>query len=739
MEEHTRMVKAFSMKKQGSRCAGKARKKTWKTKEGLKFVNFEKAGEHSREGVERGGLETHVLHISESLFEGLCREVGTSEQVNMRRGVVDIKGTMTNCIRRRNENRMMCSGSRREGFRLKGSDLDGMYWLPDEKVIWDLFQFYSLSKYSEVFVSDSSDSPPGYTLLWLLTPMADTDVIGSLFTMNDRFYISSYLYRKLKCSAIMPNSIVHGPCGSGNVSGVMEYDTAACFACDFWPPSASSWIDRCHSWPSLHIVHDAVKNGCHLVPLRHKLGKHENDEWRISFSSAEQKLVYAMNHYQFLVYGLLKLFLKEVINREQDDDSKLLCSYHMKTAIFWVLQQGIVPYWNPQNLLECFWVSFKLILKWVYEGVCPNFFIPQNNMFLANIHGASQRKLFLQLYTLYKKGFSCLLHSHSIRPYIENVLYNPMLSICTDDNGLMSEANFDVTLFHEMYQYKTPGTPDFYRCMKALYVIEHLVNLPLTKYQVPMLQNFTASILKDTAFILHNMYSTYIYSLNTVRRMKVNKVMYLGDKMSRHMLNLAIKFGWISDMLYIAVYYYKTLRYKEALTIIEMAKIKLAQPHLLYKAHVNTEKYIEAVGGKSFSSKMRKAVVWDILFDNRIHYIDELQIEQESCSENKVIHALRIPPYVVLHMLEFFCCIHVNHESMERTQEAVDNLEVLLHNDLDAYVPEIHRDISWQILGICQQIAGNRQAALFSFQQSLRQFPLHQIQTAAMARIQNLC
>lgn len=40
------------------------------------------------------------------------------------------------------------------------------------------------------------------------------------------------------------------------------------------------------------------------------LGLHENEEWRISFSQAEYKFVCAMNHCQFLTFGLLKLFLK---------------------------------------------------------------------------------------------------------------------------------------------------------------------------------------------------------------------------------------------------------------------------------------------------------------------------------------------------------------------------------------------------------------------------------------------
>ena len=112
-----------------------------------------------------------------------------------------------------------------------------------------------------------------------------------------------------------PSSVEHGPCESGKV-GEVEYDFAMCFHCDFWPPAASSWINRCHSWPAKGVVDYIVRNGCHFVPIGHPLGIHKHVEWRISFSQAEYKLVHSINHCQFLTYGLLKLFLKEVIDKQ---------------------------------------------------------------------------------------------------------------------------------------------------------------------------------------------------------------------------------------------------------------------------------------------------------------------------------------------------------------------------------------------------------------------------------------
>lgn len=88
-------------------------------------------------------------------------------------------------------------------------------------------------------------------------------------------------------------------------------------------------------------------------------------EWRLSFSVAELKIVYSMNHTQFLCYGALKIFLKEVLSSENQES--LICSYYLKTIIFWEIQNnpGSI-FWCPSNLLSCFWMCFKcLCVFWI--------------------------------------------------------------------------------------------------------------------------------------------------------------------------------------------------------------------------------------------------------------------------------------------------------------------------------------------------------------------------------------
>ncbi|XP_062572168.1 uncharacterized protein LOC134234125 [Saccostrea cucullata] len=678
------------------------------------------------DSIRSSQIEIAIQRMSESVFVAMCHKVGTSRLVAMRRDVMDISDTVGNQVSKREKETVMLSGSQGEGFRMEGSDVDMMIWSNDIRVIWDLSQsqYYSPQR-NPLILCDCSDSPPGFTLLYLLSPITERDSQILCVKMNNKHYISSSKFKQITCSQSHLNSTPHGPCAT-RTAGMIEVDHAHCFANDFWPPSASSWIDRCHSWPLSHVVNDIVKHGCHLVAIGHSLGRHEDHEWRISFSLAEQKLVYAMNHCQFLTYGLLKLFLSEIINNGLSDNEKLLCSYHMKTAVFWVIQQKIISHWCPQNLLKCFWVCFKLILKWVYEGVCPNFFIPGNNMFLSKIHGDKQNELFIRLHGLYVEGLSFLLHIPSIRSYIIIFLPIPKLSICTDEQTLNFENEFDRNLYAEIiYDYAIPNSNlDIQGCTTYLHTIEHMISSPLlTQYQFLKLQRLTANVLRGTAFILRM--ETYTNK---------NKLRYRVDKMSCHMLKLAAKFGCITDMMYIAMYYYKTLRYIKALSIIEMIKVKLAQPKVMYIGNIYTEMYTEVIGGQSWSTRMRQAVAIDIILQYDIHYINELIPEQQSARQNHNI-SLYIPPFILLYMLEILCYRHVD---TMRVQTALDDLQTLVHYDQGWFIPTLSRDISWQILGICQQVTGNHQAALYSYQQSLRQKPTNNIQTATRMRIQEM-
>lgn len=651
------------------------------------------------------------LTSDELIYVGMCYLNGTQEEIASRREIMDIMELFNNEKSQRNSYKQMYSGSFREGFRL-ATDVDEMLWLENHKVVWNLPQAKTINIFeNDVIFCYNTKSPPGFTLLILPFESTDSTVSTACLQTYVGLCLSSSLYRTLISSDT--GSTTHGPCVY-DALGHLEFDSAYCFASDFWPPLATSWIERCrcHSWPPSQIVRKIVRNGCHFVAIGHRQGIQSDHEWRISFSRAEYILAKSLDHPQFLTYCLLKVILSEVINKGLGDEDKLLCSYYMKTAVFWVIQENAQHRWSPQNLLSGFWLCFKLLIKWVYEGVCPNFFIPENNMFLGKIHGSPQAHLFNQLNSLYETGIDALLQ---LSPSI-----NEMYRVCErsrfKNNTLISETMLKAMLLHEIGSVGMHGSTisDLQSFMKTEQTLEQLICLPLTHNQIFWLRKRVVSMLHSAAFIVHSIYTGSVD----------NRRMYIADKVSWGMLKLAGKWGSISDMSYICMYLYKTFRYRKALPLIRMLLSKLTQ----LSRNMIKDMDLRTLGENILSYRFRQAVVTSIVLVNKITYIEELILEQQS-SVNKCV-ALTIPTDILFLMLEFLCCMKIDktraHEPLLVLQEMLEhNHEEISHDN----------DISWEILGICQQLIGNLNDAFCSFTQSLSETPIHCIQNATNQRI----
>lgn len=236
----------------------------------------------------------------------------------------------------------MQSGSYREGFRFTSSDQDIMLWLINCKVICEMSQFsnYDAAKLN-IILMKHSESPPGFVMLKLLTPTRNFQMFSSsVVVLLKDCYISSKIFREISHDYaktyiwIRPMEL-HGPVTKINME-YLETDFGMCIACPYWPQTASSWIERCEikkKWPVKSLLDKIKDNGCHVMPIGSKTNINEHDmEWRISFSLAEQIIVYSINHTQFLCYAILKVFLKEVLSRE--DPESLICSYFLKLFFF---------------------------------------------------------------------------------------------------------------------------------------------------------------------------------------------------------------------------------------------------------------------------------------------------------------------------------------------------------------------------------------------------------------------
>ncbi|XP_056015570.1 uncharacterized protein LOC125674082 [Ostrea edulis] len=660
----------------------------------------------------------HIPRVSEVLYVGLCRKIGTPTEVTIRRDVLDMKEMIETPLQIYRGERLMMSGSYREGFRFESSDLDRMLWGCHYKLISDISQssFYTASG-NTIILMDSTDTPPGFVRLQLLTPTSNPNISSSLVLLNDRVYISSSQFQQQSVDFI--NNALrhltftpHGPCATTTFQST-EIDHAYCFASIHWPVIAQPWVDRSlrNNWPPVHVLADILKHGCHCVPIASKTISSENElEWRLSFSQAEQKLVYAMNHTQFLCYGLLKIFQKEVLKEP-------LCSYFMKTTMFWIIQADCIR-WCPRDLLNCFWTCFKYLIQCVYRGEFPNFFIPQNNMFLNKVVGHARTSLLEQLNRYYRMGVSCLLHSKTLRSILLPALISPSFVLHSAEGHYNAVEDVDRVLKKEIFPLSF-HEKEFTHCLLLLKSIDKLSRLSFSPYQTLSLQHATAEVLTQTAFVMLNNASCCTH-----------RQVYILDKTVCNMLRLAARVGSVTQsLLYLALYYYRMGRYNDALHVTYLTKQRLSQPYIMYRGVVDNE----AVGRLSLSRKMKTAWVDDVRLDNGLHIIKELILEQEVSKQNGTL-VLIISPFVLTDMLSVLCNYRLSNIS--QYLQSLTDLQTLLISDDGRYVPLHIRDLSWQILGICQHVVGDLHGALQSYQESLRQRPSHTIQKATEARIQ---
>lgn len=640
--------------------------------------------------------------------------VGTSHIVANRREIMSMTEVLNrSAIKYDVPFRIATSGSMGEGFRFEESDMDVMEYPDGFQVIWDHSQNQHKSfSEGEIFVFDGSHSPPGYGLLQILSP-EELNSSKLLFVKYGNSYLSSTFWKKTFLNPIL-GSRIHGPCISSNLE-CLDFDYAECLISRCWPPMASTFLSRCQLWPNPQTLQDIVNKECHLVPIGHKLGNHEEEEWMISFSLAEKALVYSMNHSQFLLYGLMKLFLKEIINKGLDEEEEILCSYHIKTAIFWTLLQGSSLECCQRKFLKCFWVCFKLVTKWVYEGVCPNFFIPENNMLLTKCHGSAQRKLFCRLNAIYDVGPTCILNWLSMQDRSPS-LYSYLRG---NTNDLYIKE-----LYNELAVFALPRYLNFQTCVRMLKSI--VKSAPSNRDGISALvaRMTYVSMLQHVAFQL----------------LSLKKEDYTRDNNFDELSCLAImqtaKLGSVSDLIFRAMYSYRVKKYPEALFILKMAKVWLKQPYMIHFGYLDTEysSEIAACPGNSLLEVVIKSFVFSIKLENPIFYIDELFTEQEHSRKNHW-STIFIPPFVLLLMLEFLCYRHVD---TQRAQHALDELFDLMHSNQDSYLTSVFQDISWQILGICQEMAGNLKVALYAYMNSLEEPIVNRIRSATLQRIQSV-
>ena len=336
---------------------------------------------------------TSLLSSHEKEFyDNLIRVVGSEMDIRIRQNMFLINDKIFNQLN--TDVTQVSSGSLAEGLDLPGSDIDIMFVFNDVQIIQNVQHMNRSARCTTLLMEDDMEFP-GFSRLKVI---AYSDhkyqcILSECFieTRNGIFLSNISFIRKLIEFSNNYKHSVHGPCLSNKDESL---DMAFCFHLFSWPRQAKQWIYRHRpgQWPPDILIDEIYKYGCILVPIGPKEIDNSELLWRISFSMAEKQLSHAMNYTQILCYALLKLSPRNIIDRN-DKVKGLLCSYFMKTAVFWLSEEIPSNAFQLQNLFHCYFLCLDKLISWVKCCYCPNYFIPEHNMFRGKISRSNSRLL----------------------------------------------------------------------------------------------------------------------------------------------------------------------------------------------------------------------------------------------------------------------------------------------------------------------------------------------------------
>ncbi|XP_071142582.1 uncharacterized protein [Mytilus edulis] len=643
-----------------------------------------------------------------NLYEHLVNEAGTEIDIRNRQKLFMTNDMIHNAILRQSVLKItkISSGSLAEGIDLPGSDIDVMYVIEEADAIRDVRNIKHSVQQTTLLMENDNDHP-GFTRVRLI---AGGD--GESFFIQPECFESTIQGLYLAVNSFVnninkkiPNVKLssHGPCLSDYDQSV---DIAFCLRSKYLPYNALPWASRHRlQWPPNSVIDKIKNNGCLLVPIGPSTLPYCNILWRLSFSVAEKQLVHSFNFTQLLCYCLLKLTLKHIINTNKHAEG-LLCSYFLKTALFWVSEEVDIDTFQVSKLYSCFCRCLSKIIFWVNNCYCPNYFIPEHNMFLGKINKENNKMLINALYKIKCDGIDRLIHSVFL---CENG-HHRLLSTQRETSFIMLDL-----LFYRISDADIGEMNDISVCLKLLVFIEDLLKsktysfiVDVCKYHHAQMSQYTAQLLPAPAV--------------TTERYKTHK------RYHRYLQN-GIKTDAVSGWVLYASFYYVTGQFNVTLRLTDYILSRCSTDMVPMFSQNYQDRHIKYYINRVHSTitlcdKMKMAVVSDVCYIKQSSLIpNELQLEVND-------YNLLIPPTVMSHCLRFLCYYHVGDTN--KRQQSLSDLESTV-----SFISTTTLSNSITILGICFELSGDKNTAYQCYEEALKSYG-HICSTAEARKLQLL-
>ncbi|XP_052060755.1 uncharacterized protein LOC127701027 [Mytilus californianus] len=178
-----------------------------------------------------------------------------------------------------------------------------------------------------------------------------------------------------------------------------------------WPNFAKEWKTRIrpNNWPDMSVINEIQSLGSHVVAKGNILSKECDLTWRVSFNIAERYMADLMTLQQKKCIVTTKTLIK-------DAKIEVVSSYHLKTVMWWTVEQGDISMWNSNDVGRNFLAFLDELLKALETGVIKNYFMPDCNM-IQGIDRSELEKAILFFKGISKKPISAVLSSSGLTDF----------------------------------------------------------------------------------------------------------------------------------------------------------------------------------------------------------------------------------------------------------------------------------------------------------------------------------
>ncbi|XP_052078032.1 uncharacterized protein LOC127715971 [Mytilus californianus] len=622
-----------------------------------------------------------IKDMSLSLYHHMCKHlVGTENHVKTIRLMNAVCDDLLSGI----PSVTITSGSFGEGLQMLGSDLDIMAVLKYIEV-HETIASNAFDPMKTHFALMTEDTKPGFAMLRLISsPHPPMRKSCEIFRRDN--YLSNVLFKNFFSAGL----IIHGPCVSDK-EGL--FDFASCLHSKYWVTSALQWTMRSHnSWPDENTMQMIINHGVLFVPIGSKGSPHEELEWRMSFSVGEKFLIYTFNHTQLLCYALMKILLKDVINTDSRC-TDLLCSYYMKTILFWISEEFEPSVWTPDNLIPCFMRCFRRLIYSVEYQVFPHYFIPENNLFENKIEGLGRSNLKDALRVLQSYGWRCITFSKQIS-------YVSILSFSVpNDQSFFYYEDIDKFLNSKIVARVTCVNGELNNLSKAIYNI--------TTYNSKKLKYLHVFFMS----VVCNRRCQYV----RLSGINCNKNQYKQYNTCLSYLLMSIHHDSVSGWLMLASFFYKTNQYKKSLIIIVYALSKCTLDTLYLFTVVSVRQNLLAKWHFEQKQGLMRSIKF-VLADH-VNCVTSLFIPKELLIDGG---KQKIPPKVYAHFLSFLCHFRQNNE--RECRNSLKDLQSTIAKDYFIGQHSVFQPSTYYCLGTALQLMGDNVSAKQAFTETLR-FP----------------